>query len=159
MAIFKEMVKIGVYHIENGSRNFSSWSKRMIDDLGPNVQPHLKDIMEWSIVLAHKNAAPSPFKKNCWDYYGCGRQATRDCGTEHDVCPAYVETRLNGVHDGKNGGRACWVVRGTQCGGRIKRRVVPKFMACKLCDFKKTVIREERRNFVVSDDFMKMLLH
>jgi len=159
MAIFKEMVKIGVYHIQNGVSNFASWSNLMIHELGPNVQPHLKDIMEWSIVLAHKKAETSPLKRNCWDYYRCRRQAKDDDGKEHDVCPVYLETKLNGVHDGKNGGRACWVVAGTKCGGRIKRIVVPKFIACKVCDFKKTVIREESKNFIVSDDFMKMFIH
>lgn len=159
MGIFKNLVTIGVYHIENGKSNFPSWSRLMIDELGPNVQPHLKDIMEWSIVMAHKNTTPSPLKRNCWDYYQCGRTIKGDGKKEHDVCPAYYEKKLNGVHNGKNGGRACWVVTGTQCRERIKRLAIPQFLMCKLCDFKKTVISEEKKNFIVSDNFMKMLLH
>lgn len=159
MAIFKEIVTIGVYHIENGTRNFSSWSKLMIDDLGPKIQPHLKDIMEWSVVLAHKNAALSTLKRNCWDYYGCEREAKGNSGKDSDVCPACLEAKLNGIHGGRNGGRACWIVKGTTCGSRIKRMFVPKFIICELCDFKKSVMDEESKNFIVSDDFMKMLIH
>jgi hypothetical protein len=159
MAIFKEMLARGVYHIENSVSDFATWSKLMIVDLGPNVKPYLRDIMEWSNVLAHKKAEASHLKRNCWDYYRCGKQAEGDHGKKHDVCPAYLETKLNGVHNGMNGGRACWIVADTMCGGRIKRTLVPKFIVCNLCDFKKTVISEESQNFVVSDDFMKMLIH
>jgi hypothetical protein len=35
MAIFKEMLEIGVNHLENSVSNFDSWSKLMIDVLGP----------------------------------------------------------------------------------------------------------------------------
>ena len=156
MAIFKKMLEMGVYHIENNTSNFAIWSKLMIDDLGPNVKPYLRDIMEWSIVLAHKKTEASYLKRNCWDYYRCGKQSN---GKKHDVCPAYLETKLNGVHDGKNGGRACWVVAGTKCGGIVKRTLIPKFIVCKLCDFKEIVMSEESHNFIVSDDFMKMLVH
>jgi hypothetical protein len=159
MAIFKAMLEIGVYHIENGESNFASWSKLMIDEFGPKVQHHLKEVMEWSVVLAHKKVESSSLKRNCWDYYRCGKQSKADNGKKHDVCPAYLETKLNGVHDGKNGGRACWIVAGTKCGGIIKRTLIPKFIICNLCDFKKIVMSEESQNFIVSDDFMKILVH
>jgi hypothetical protein len=159
MGILKEMVARGSYYIETGTADLDSWSKLMIDDLGPNVKPYLKDIMEWSIVLAHKKADASNLKRNCWDYYRCRKQSEGNHVKEHDVCPAYFETKLHGIHDGKNGGRACWIVAGTKCGGRIKRTLVPKFIVCKLCGFKKIVISEESQNFVVSDDFMKNLMN
>ncbi len=38
------MTKLGVFHIEAGTRNFTAWSKRMTVELGDRVKPHLKDI-------------------------------------------------------------------------------------------------------------------
>ncbi|MDH4164450.1 MAG: hypothetical protein OEW15_17440 [Nitrospirota bacterium] len=31
------------------------------------------------------------------------------------LCPAAAEEALDGVHDGTNAGRSCWVVAGTLC--------------------------------------------
>ncbi len=159
MGILKEMVAIGAYYVESGVSDFDSWSKLMIDDLGPNVRPCLKDIMEWSVVMAHQRDNSSHLKKNCWEYYKCGKLAESNHGKEFGGCPAYREIQLNGIHGGKNGGRVCWIISGTKCGGRIKRTFIPKSMVCKFCDFKKIVIHEERHNFIVSDEFMKMLIH
>lgn len=159
MAILKEMLAVGAYYIEHGVSNFDSWSKLMIDDFGTNARPFLKNVMEWSIVMAHKKEERLHVKRNCWDFCGCGKQGDGNHGEEPGICPAFLETKLNGIHGGKNGGRACWMVAGTKCGSRIKRIFVPKFIVCKICDFRKTVIHEESQNFVVSDDFMKMLLH
>ena len=39
-----DMTKLGVFHIEAGTRNFAVWSKAMTRDLGNRVKPHLKDI-------------------------------------------------------------------------------------------------------------------
>lgn len=158
MAIFKEMLGSGVDHIEKGVSDFDSWSKLMVDDLGPKVRPFLRDIMEWSIVLTCNKAEKSHQKTNCWDFQRCGREAEGARAKELGICPAYLEINLDGIHEGKNGGRACWIVDRTKCGGRIKRTFVPKFIICRLCDFRKSVIHEESKNFIVSDDFMKMLI-
>lgn len=39
-----DLIVIGVYHIEAGSRSFADFAKRMVADLGRNIKPHLRDI-------------------------------------------------------------------------------------------------------------------
>jgi len=39
-----ELIELGVYHIEAGSRKFADFSKAMIDDLGTGVKKYLKDL-------------------------------------------------------------------------------------------------------------------
>jgi len=41
-----ELTKIGVYHLEAGTRAFKAWSDKVIEDVGDWVKPHLKKI--WS---------------------------------------------------------------------------------------------------------------
>ena len=55
-------------------------------------------------------------KKNCWEFKQCGRQVGGAKAAQLGVCPAATETRLDRMHHGVNGGRACWAVAGTLCG-------------------------------------------
>lgn len=57
-------------------------------------------------------------KKNCWEVKNCGREVNGAKSIDLGVCIAVTESRLNGVHDGQNAGRSCWVVAGTLCGGK-----------------------------------------
>jgi hypothetical protein len=59
-------------------------------------------------------------KRNCWEFKKCGREDGGARVEELGVCLASTETRLNGVHDGTNGGRACWVLEGTLCEGKVQ---------------------------------------
>ena len=59
-------------------------------------------------------------KLNCWEHKRCGRELGGINSKELGICPATVEPRLNGVNSGKNGGRACWAVAGTLCGGKVQ---------------------------------------
>ncbi len=72
-------------------------------------------------------------KMNCWELLGC----------QKDNCPAHRETRLNGVHGGFNAGRACWVVAGTRCGGKVQGDHAQKIGNCMKCDFYLRVVRDE----------------
>jgi len=72
-------------------------------------------------------------KQNCWEHLGCHKEA----------CPAHGETRLHGVHGGHNSGRACWVVAGTRCGGKVQGDHAQKIGNCMKCDFYLMVAREE----------------
>jgi hypothetical protein len=89
-------------------------------------------------------------KKNCWEFKKCGREAggahVRDLG----VCPAATEARLDGVHGGRNAGRACWVVAGTLCKGETQGTFAVKFGACESCDFYLSVREEEFPQFQFS---------
>ena len=76
---------------------------------------------------------------NCWEFKNCGRGP----GSK-PACPAATETRANGVNRGVNGGRVCWAVAGTLCGGRQQGTYAVKLETCLRCDFCKLVLAEER---------------
>jgi len=76
-------------------------------------------------------------KKNCWEQLSCNKRG----------CPVRSEGRLNGVHDGLNAGRACWVVAGTRCKGKISGTFAAKITDCKECHFYQTVAKEEGMMF------------
>lgn len=82
---------------------------------------------------------------NCWEFKKCGREP----GGEHQelgVCPAAVEKRLDEVHNGKNAGRACWVIAGTFCNGQVQGSFAKKYATCETCDFYSMVQSEEEHN-------------
>jgi len=79
-------------------------------------------------------------KSNCWEVKGCRKED----------CVAHSATVFNGVHGGKNGGRCCWVVAGTRCGG-VTQGVYAQKMGggCNKCDFYLSVRKEEGMNFII----------
>jgi len=89
-------------------------------------------------------------KVNCWEHKRCGRQAGGDKADELGVCIATLEERLDGVHGGVNGGRACWVVKNTLCGGNLQSNLAVKLGKCLSCDFYKSVMNEEASTFSTS---------
>jgi hypothetical protein len=82
-------------------------------------------------------------KINCWEFKKCGREPDGEKAHELGVCPASVESRLDGTHGGRNGGRACWVVPGSLCGGVIQGSYSAKRKDCKSCDFFQAVETDE----------------
>ncbi|MCK5021069.1 MAG: hypothetical protein KAS32_28925 [Candidatus Peribacteraceae bacterium] len=87
-------------------------------------------------------------KKNCWEVKDCKDKLT---------CPAYKSNKLDGVHDGTAGGRACWAVAGTLCGGEVAGRFAQKTITCLACDFYKQVFGEEGVDFIGSYRLLQML--
>ncbi len=82
-------------------------------------------------------------KKNCWEFKNCGRQPGGAKAAELGVCPATTLEDLDGAHGGKNGGRACWAVVGSLCGGKIQGTYAQKLHNCWRCEFMNIVKREE----------------
>lgn len=82
-------------------------------------------------------------KQNCWDFKKCGRELGGQHVDDLGPCPVFTHTELNGVHGGKNAGRACWVVTGSLCGGKVQGHEEQKRAACWECDFLKLVKKEE----------------
>ncbi len=80
--------------------------------------------------------------KNCWEHKECGREPGGDKVLEMGVCAAAVEARCNDVNGGHNGGRVCWLVAGTLCGGEVQGLFANKVSSCLECDFY-TKVREE----------------
>lgn len=83
-------------------------------------------------------------KSNCWEYKKCGREPGGKNASELGVCPASSEGRVNGVHGGTNGGRCCWAVSGTLCGGMVQGTFSKKLVTCMSCEFYKDVFRDEK---------------
>ncbi len=95
-------------------------------------------------------------KLNCWEFNECGREpggAKKDLG----ICPAAIDRRLHGVHDGKMAGRACWVVAGTMCGGTEQGTFAKKYHNCEKCNFYKIVRMEEGLRYTLSVILLKKL--
>jgi hypothetical protein len=76
---------------------------------------------------------------NCWEFKECGRGLGGD-----RACPAATDKRADGVNRGTNGGRVCWAIAGTLCGGRQQGIYAVKLETCMRCDFYQFVIGEER---------------
>ena len=89
-------------------------------------------------------------KLNCWEFKKCDRQEGGPKAASEGVCPAASEARLDGVHDGSNAGRACWVVAGTLCGGQVQGSFASKYANCEQCDFFQLVEKEEGPRFKLS---------
>ena len=98
-------------------------------------------------------------KTNCWEFKKCGREFGGIKVKEMGVCAAATEKRINGINNGFNGGRGCWAVAGTLCGGTVQGTFSLKMTNCMACDFYKTVFKEEKNNpnYKTPAQILKML--
>lgn len=96
-------------------------------------------------------------KKNCWEATNCGRQRGGSRVDELGICPASVEAAVNGLNDGKNGGRVCWAISGTLCGGKVQYYETQKWGNCRRCAFFWKVHREEGANYSGVNQIMEKL--
>jgi len=95
-------------------------------------------------------------KLNCWEYMKCGREVGGANTKKSGVCPVVLEVRANGIHDGLNGGRCCWVIAGTFCEGKVQGTFPEKFLSCMECPFYKSVSKEEKRYFMAIEILKKI---
>jgi len=96
-------------------------------------------------------------KMNCWEYKKCGREPGGIKVHELGVCPASSEERLDGTHSGKNAGRACWIIAGSMCGGKVQGTFAQKYGNCVICDFFNKIKQEEGADFTLSSTILKIL--
>ena len=96
-------------------------------------------------------------KKNCWEQIECGREPGGKAVEKLGVCPAATEQRLNGKNSGKNGGRACWVIAGSFCEGKVQGVHLEKVEHCMSCDFFWKVKEEEGDSYVSPTDLVELL--
>ncbi len=82
-------------------------------------------------------------RENCWEHKKCGREPGGAKVADLGVCPAAVEVRTDGMNGGDKGGRVCWALAGTLCGGKVQGTFAAKLTACMECTFYKQVAREE----------------
>ena len=73
----------------------------------------------------------------------CGREPGGINADELGACPAVTDLSFNGINSGKCGGRFCWAVTGTLCGGKVQGSFAEKRDTCISCDFYKRVQAEE----------------
>jgi len=96
-------------------------------------------------------------KKNCWEIKHCGRETGGAKAEKLGICPAVLDERLDGVHGGKNAGRACWVVAGTLCSGEVQGTFASKYSSCEKCDFYLLVQKEEFPRFTLCSALLARL--
>ena len=94
---------------------------------------------------------------NCWQFKRCGREMGGTKSYMIGVCPAAVEIRLDGTNSGDNGGRACWVVDNTMCGGETQGRFEEKYRHCAKCNFYQAVREEEGASTAITAELLKRL--
>lgn len=82
-------------------------------------------------------------KKNCWEVLNCGREIGGVKVQEMGVCPASKDTTADGLNGGKNGGRICWAISGTFCGGQVQGTHAQKQATCMACEVYRMVQSEE----------------
>ena len=80
---------------------------------------------------------------NCWEVMMCGREQGGENCAENGVCPAAADQSFDEINSGKCGGRICWAVAGTFCGGCVQGSFVDKRPSCLSCDFYQMVQDEE----------------
>lgn len=97
-------------------------------------------------------------KKNCWEFKGCGRELGGKNAKEQGICPAAIYRKLDGVHGGRNAGRACWLVAGTMCTGRVQGTFAQEYKDCLKCDFYNLIKKEEGLDFKMTLGIEEMLL-
>ena len=95
-------------------------------------------------------------KKNCWEYFNCGREVGGTNTNELGICPASTRLINIGVNHGSHAGRSCWTVEGTLCNKSIQGEIEEKLLGCINCSFFKLVNDEEGREFILlSEELVK----
>lgn len=86
-------------------------------------------------------------KVNCWEFMKCNRTPFDGPVDKNTICPVALEVRLDGVHGGKNAGRACWALGHTVCEGKVQGAPSQKFGDCLKCPFYKALKKEEGEHY------------
>lgn len=88
-------------------------------------------------------------KNNCWEIKKCGREPGGVKSQDRGVCPAAkLPSYFTGKNEGKSGGRYCWKIAGTLCGGKIQGTFADKIKDCTKCNFYLLVKKEEGEYFI-----------
>lgn len=96
-------------------------------------------------------------KQNCWEYKQCGREPDGAKTAELGICPVALEARATGINGGHMGGRSCWAISQSLCGGKVQGDYLGKLGACMSCPFYKQMVREEGMDFVIGAEILKIL--
>ena len=86
----------------------------------------------------------------------CGREPGGAESVRLGFCPAASDTSYHGLNGGRNGGRICWAVAGTCCGGKVQGSFAEKRSSCVDCEFFRKVQQEQKESHP-STKFLKLL--
>ena len=89
-------------------------------------------------------------QKNCWEVKKCERQPGGAKAEELGICPSAIPGNYDRVNSGTHGGRFCWRIAGTFCGGKPQGTAAQKTFNCLSCKFFKQVVKEEGIGFKLS---------
>ena len=78
----------------------------------------------------------------------CEREPGGVKADERGVCPAASDRSFDGINSGECGGRICWAVAGTFCGGKVQGTFAEKRQSCLGCKFYNKVQQEEGRESI-----------
>jgi len=92
-----------------------------------------------------KNELKPAKKINCWEFMKCCRGPNDAEGENSHICPATLNSSLNGLNEGEKSGRACWLVAGTFCDEKISGTYAEKIQSCRHCAFYKEVNKISRQ--------------
>jgi hypothetical protein len=81
--------------------------------------------------------------QNCWDFKKCGRQPGGNKAADLGVCLASIDVKADGLNGGRNGGRICWALTGTLCGGKVQGTFAQKLANCMDCEFYRLIQTEQ----------------
>ncbi len=93
---------------------------------------------------------------NCWQFMRCGREPGGAEAARLGTCPAASDASYDGLNEGQNGGRICWAVAGTCCGGKVQGTFAEKRSSCVDCEFFLKV-HQEQKEAHPSTKFLKIL--
>jgi hypothetical protein len=96
-------------------------------------------------------------KQNCWEAKKCGREPGGKQVAQLGVCPAAAPGKAAGVHGGSAGGRACWMIAGTFCGGKLQGTFAAKAASCSACAFYLQVRAEEGPALLPASRLLQLL--
>lgn len=86
-------------------------------------------------------------KINCWEFKQCNTASRNKENSPPDKCPVLSAKEFDTVNGGVNGGRICWKVAGSFCGGKVQGTFAQKIETCLSCDFFREVFKEEGETF------------
>ena len=94
---------------------------------------------------------------NCWEFERRGKESCSLNKTGCETCPAAKESRVNGVNNGINGGRACWAINETLRSEKAQGAFASKLENCLSCGFYALVQIEEGRDFMPIKEILNKL--
>jgi hypothetical protein len=107
--------------------------------------------------MCPKKGLSAMAKQNCWEFKKCGREPGGVKVAELGICPAAVDKVAHGINGGKCGGRACWALTGTFCGGVVQGSYAQKVGNCLKCEFYMQVRKEEGDALVKTQEILKRM--